>query len=74
MTIPAEGITEKERLNAEKCVECPLCVRARRRQRGLAFLFVKFLEGGLCPYCKAYEKVYGKKAHQPLVDVIEGRG
>ena len=58
-------ITEKDRELAQKCVECPMCSKARRDQRGLAFLFVKFIEGGLCPYCKAYEKVYGRKAHEP---------
>jgi len=51
---------------AQKCLECPVCSRARRKQRGLAYWFVKIIEGGMCPYCRAYEKVYGRKAHQPL--------
>lgn len=58
-------ITEKDRELAQKCVECPVCRKARINQRGLAFWFVKFLEGGICPACKAYEKVYGRKAHEP---------
>jgi hypothetical protein len=58
-------ITEKDRELAKKCVQCPVCNRARGKQRGLAFLFVKWLEGGVCPACKAYEKVYGRKAHEP---------
>ena len=58
-------ITEKDRQMAQKCVECPVCERARAKQKGMAFWFVKGIEGGLCPYCKAYEKVYGRKAHEP---------
>ncbi len=61
-----QNITEEDRANAQKCVECPVCSSARAKQRGLAFLFVKFIEGGLCPYCKAYEKVHGRKAHEPI--------
>ena len=58
-------ITEKDRARARQCEECPLCRRARRKQRGLAFWFVKKIEGGICPMCKAYEKVHGRKAHEP---------
>jgi uncharacterized protein CbrC (UPF0167 family) len=50
---------------AQQCVECPVCRQARVKQRGFLFWLVKAIEGGLCPYCKAYEKVYGKKAHEP---------
>jgi hypothetical protein len=57
-------ITEKDREMAQKCVECPVCSRARHKQRGLAFWFVKSIESGLCPYCQAYERVYGRKAHE----------
>ena len=60
-----EQITEKDREMAQRCVDCPICTRARVRQRGLAFWFVKYLEKGMCPYCRAYEKVYGRKAHEP---------
>ena len=61
-----ETITERDRMLAEKCLSCPLCKRARNRQKGIAFWFVKHVEGSLCPQCKAYEKVYGQKAHEPL--------
>lgn len=60
-----QTITERDRELAQKCVECPVCRRARRDQRGIVFWFVKTLEGGICPACKAYEKVYGRKAHEP---------
>jgi Zn ribbon nucleic-acid-binding protein len=59
-------ITEEDRKLAQKCVECTVCNRARKKQKGLAYWFVKFIEGGLCPMCKAYEKVYGRKAHEPI--------
>jgi len=58
-------ITEKDRKLAEQCRTCPLCKRARRKQRGLAFWFVKRLERGICPACKAYKKVYGREPHEP---------
>jgi len=58
-------ITERDRRMAQQCLTCPVCTTARRKQRGFAFWFVKKIEGNVCPYCKAYEKVYGKKAHEP---------
>ena len=61
-----QTITDKDRELAEKCVACTVCRRARKKQRGLAYWFVKTIEGGLCPACKAYEKVYGRKAHEPM--------
>jgi len=61
----AGDITERDRRRAQMCIDCPACRRAEDKQRGLAYLFVKFLEKGICPYCRAYEKVYGKKAHEP---------
>ena len=61
-----EGITEKDRKLAKQCLECFLCKRARGKQKGLAFWFVKKLESGICPACKAYEKVYNRKAHEPI--------
>jgi len=62
----SELISENDRKLAQQCVECPLCQRARTKQRGLAFWFVKHIEDGLCPACKAYEKVHGRKAHEPM--------
>jgi len=61
-----EAITEKDRKLAKQCLECFLCKRARGKQKGLAFWFVKKLESGICPACKAYEKVYNRKAHEPI--------
>jgi hypothetical protein len=60
----AMGITEKDRWMAQRCVECPVCIKGRIKQKGFEFWFVKRVEGRLCPFCKAYEKVYGRKAHE----------
>ncbi|MGD9872706.1 MAG: hypothetical protein AB7T27_00410 [Kiritimatiellia bacterium] len=61
-----DHVTEKDRRLAEGCLKCPVCRHARKTQRGLAFWFVKHVENKLCPQCRAYEKVYGRKAHAPL--------
>ncbi len=58
--------TERDRWLAQRCVECPVCNRARKNQRGLSFWLVRKVEGNLCPFCKAYEKVHGRKSHEPL--------
>lgn len=57
-------VTEKDRQMARRCAQCPVCSRARKKQRGIAYWFVKTIEDGLCPYCAAYERVYGRKAHE----------
>jgi len=59
-------LTDRDRARAQRCVECPVCTRARRRQRGMAFWLVKRVESRLCPFCQAYEKVYGRKSHEPV--------
>ena len=59
-------ITDMDRKLAKFCISCPVCRHARKKQEGAAFWFVKKIEGVLCPFCKAYERVYGRKAHQPL--------
>jgi len=60
------AITDKDREMARRCLACPVCKHARKKQRGLVFFFVKQIEGSICPNCRAYEKVYGRKAHEPL--------
>ncbi|HNZ11125.1 MAG TPA: hypothetical protein PKI97_06750 [Smithellaceae bacterium] len=59
-------ISESDRLLAKVCVTCPVCKQARKKQQGAAFWFVQKIEGDLCPFCKAYERVYGRKSHQPV--------
>ena len=60
-------ITEKDKKMAEQCMKCVACSQARINQKGFFFWFVKTIEKWLCPYCKAYEKVYGRKAHEPIL-------
>jgi len=50
---------------ASVCTKCTVCRTARRKQEGLAYSFVKNIEGCVCPFCMAYERVYGRKAHEP---------
>ena len=57
--------TNTELKLADLCVKCPVCKKARKHQKGVSFWLVKNIEDGICPACKAYEKVYGKKAHEP---------
>ena len=64
--MPPAVITDEDRSRAEVCLTCPVCSRAREKQRGLAYWFVKYIEPGFCRYCKAYEKVYGRKAYEPV--------
>jgi len=68
MSVTDIQITEKDRQLARQCLQCPMCRIARGAQRGFAFWFVKAIEGGMCPACKAYERVYGRKAHEPIPD------
>ena len=63
--MPKAAITETDRKLAELCRNCPVCGYARKKQRGIAFWFVKNIETSICPACRAYEKVYGRKAHEP---------
>jgi len=44
---------------------CPVCRSARKNQQGVAYWFVKNIDSKICPFCKAYEKVYGRKAYEP---------
>jgi hypothetical protein len=60
-------ISDMDRKLAKLCNICPVCSHARIKQKGLAFNFVKKIEGSFCPFCKAYERVYGRKAHQRII-------
>jgi hypothetical protein len=53
-----------DRILALVCLNCPVCRHARKRQQGLAFALVQRVEQPLCPFCRAYERVYGRKAHE----------
>lgn len=53
-----------DRRLARLCELCPVCRHARRSQQGLAYTFVRKVEVAVCPFCQAYERVHGKKAHE----------
>jgi len=63
-----ETISKLQHKMAQKCLDCKLCCYARRKQTGIVFWLVKKIEVHICPFCKAYEKVYGRKAHEPIRD------
>jgi len=68
--------TDRDRWMARVCAGCILCRRARRKQRGMAFWLVKKFEGRVCPFCRAYERVNGRKAHEAppgLADAARAR-
>jgi len=50
---------------AKVCVNCPVCRRARRKQKGLAFWLVSKVERKLCLFGRAYERAFGRKPHEP---------
>ena len=53
---------------AKVCETCPVCRQASRNQQGLANRFVRRIEENICPFCRAYERVHGRKAHEPVGD------
>ena len=57
-------VSKLDRLLAKFCEHCPVCRHARQKQQGLAYTFVRQVEAGLCPFCQAYERVHGRKAHE----------
>jgi hypothetical protein len=61
-----DSFTEKDRQLANVCLECPVCKQARKKQKGIAYWFVRKIEVDVCPFCRAYEKVYGRKAHEKI--------
>lgn len=53
-----------DRAMARLCELCPVCRHARHSQKGIAHTIVKNVEVSICPFCKAYERVHGRKAHE----------
>ncbi|MDF2957091.1 MAG: hypothetical protein OD814_000713 [Candidatus Alkanophagales archaeon MCA70_species_1] len=50
---------------ARFCAEvCPICRRARSKKKGLAYWFVKNIDRKICPFCRAYEREFGKPAYE----------
>ncbi len=59
-------ITQRDRTLAKICLMCTVCKYARKKQRGYIYNFVRKIERYFCPFCRAYERVYGKKAHEKI--------
>lgn len=60
------NISEKDLEMAQVCLACPMCKNARKDQHGLMNTCVKNFTEAMCPFCQAYERVYGRKAHEPV--------
>ena len=41
------SINEKDKQRAQRCVECPVCTHARKKQRSIASWFVNTIEHGI---------------------------
>jgi hypothetical protein len=44
---------------------CPGCTKGRNKGRGLMYQLMK-IERLFCPYCRAYEKVYGIRVYEKI--------
>ncbi len=63
--------SDKDRQMAAVCIACPMCKNARKDQAGFTYGIVKNFAESICPYCQAYERVYGRKAHEPAEEQRE---
>jgi hypothetical protein len=59
-----QEVTPLDRALARMCELCPVCRHARHRQKGVAYSIVRNVEVSICPFCQAYERVHGRKAHE----------
>jgi hypothetical protein len=59
-------LTSLDRTMSRVCKSCPVCRMARNDQQGLANRFVRGIEVNICPFCRAYERVHGRKAHETV--------
>ena len=62
----SQSSSKLDRALAAVCANCPACRHARKTQKGLVFALVKKVEDKICPFCKAYERVYGRKSYHPI--------
>lgn len=58
------NVSALDRVLAKVCECCPVCRHARYHQHGFVYNFVKNVEQDICPFCRAYERVHGRKAHE----------
>jgi hypothetical protein len=62
--MPVQKPSRLDKALANVCLNCPVCRHARRQQGGAAFWLVQKVEARVCPFCRAYELVFGRKAHE----------
>lgn len=63
----SKGKKRLDLLLARVCMNCPVCRQARQdTSEGLSVRFVRRVEAHICPFCRAYERVYGRPAHELL--------
>ncbi len=67
----AKPISYLDRALTVVCLNCPVCRHARKTQEGPVFSFVKKVEGSICPFCQAYERVHGRKSYQSLAKTAD---
>ena len=60
----AQNANKLDQALAAVCANCPACRHARKAQEGPIFSFVKKVEENVCPFCQAYERVYGRKSYE----------
>lgn len=65
MPEPNTQVSLLTRTLARQSERCPVCRSARRRQGGVSFWIVKTFEDW-CPFCRAYERVNGRKSHEAV--------
>lgn len=68
MNTNAQKASSFDKALAKVCAHCLVCRQARRQRRGFAFWLVKRVENRLCPFCRVYERVYGRLAHEGLAN------
>lgn len=56
--------TAWDRALSRVCRSCLVCRRARAHPGGWASRLVQRVESRVCPFCRAYERVYGRPAHE----------
>ncbi len=61
-------VSDKDREMAQVCMNCPMCKNARKDQNGWMNACVMNFTESICPFCQAYERVYGRKAHECVED------
>lgn len=64
MPAPTNNVSSFDRALVRVCANCPVCRSARKQQAGAAFWLVRKVESKVCPFCRAYERVHGRKAHE----------